>query len=75
VYDGEALETSVSLGVGGLASLNWDNLHSSVKCCRIVKDRRRLWKEGVRDLVMELGCALHNFRVRLHPWRPMIEPR
>jgi len=38
-----------------------------------VKDRIRLWKEGVRDLVMELCCALHNFRVRLNPWLPMIE--
>src|SRR5262245_14487239 len=34
---------------------------SSVKRCRIVKDRLRLWKAGVRDLVMELCCALHNF--------------
>jgi hypothetical protein len=25
-----------------------------------------------RDLVMELCCALHNFRVRLTPWQPMI---
>jgi nucleoside-diphosphate-sugar epimerase len=40
---------------------------SSVKRCRILKDRIRLWKEGVRDLVMELCCALHNFRVRLTP--------
>jgi hypothetical protein len=40
--------------------------------CRIVKDRIRLWKQGVRDLVMELCCALHNFRVRLNPWLPMI---
>ena len=24
------------------------------------------------DLVMELCCALHNFRVRLTPWQPMI---
>ena len=40
--------------------------------CRIVKDRIRLWKQGVRDLVMELCCALHNFRVRLTPWQPMI---
>jgi hypothetical protein len=37
-----------------------------------VKDRIRLWKEGVRDLVMELCYALHNFRVRLNPWLPMI---
>ena len=46
--------------------------NSSVKRCRIVKDRIRLWKQGVRDLVMELCCALHNFRVRLTPWQPMI---
>lgn len=45
---------------------------SSVKRCRIVKDQIRLWKAGVRDLVMELRCALHNFRVRLNPWQPMV---
>jgi hypothetical protein len=48
------------------------HVNSSVKRCRIVKDRSRLWKQGVRDLVMELCCALHNFRVRLTPWQPMI---
>jgi hypothetical protein len=47
--------------------LRIEHVNSSVKRCRIVKDRIRLWKEGVRDLVMELGCALHNFRVRLTP--------
>ena len=52
--------------------LRIEHVNSSVKRCRIVKDRIRLWKEGVRDLVMELCCALHNFRVRLHPWLPMI---
>jgi hypothetical protein len=52
--------------------LRIEHVNSSVKCCRIVKDRLRLWKEGVRDLVMELCCALHNFRVRLNPWLPMI---
>jgi hypothetical protein len=46
--------------------------HSSVKRCRLGKDRSRLWKAGSRDLVMELGCALHNFRVRWTPWQPMI---
>src|SRR5439155_230845 len=49
-----------------------EHVHSSVKRCRIVKDRIRLWDEGVRDLVMELCCALHNFRVCLTPWQPMI---
>src|SRR5215813_1312428 len=52
--------------------LRIEHVNSSVKRCRIVKDRIRLWKEGVRDLVMELCCALHNFRVRLNPWLPMV---
>ena len=52
--------------------LRIEHVNSSVKRCRIVKDRIRLWKEGVRDLVMELCCALHDFRVRLTPWQPMI---
>ena len=49
-----------------------EHVQSSVKRCRIVKDRMRLWKQGVRDLVMEVCCALHNFRVRLMPWQPMM---
>jgi hypothetical protein len=52
--------------------LRIEHVNSSVKRCRIVKDRIRLWKEGIRDVVMELCCALHNFRVRLTPWQPMI---
>src|SRR5256712_13318344 len=52
--------------------LRIEHVNSSVKRCRIVKDRIRLWKEGVRDLVMDICCALHNFRVRLTPWQPMI---
>ena len=52
--------------------LRMEHVNSSVKRCRMVKDRRRLWKAGVRDLVMELCCALHNFRVRLTPWQPMV---
>jgi DDE superfamily endonuclease len=52
--------------------LRIEHVHSSVKRCRIVKDRLRLWKQGIRDLVMELCCALHNFRVRLTPWQPMV---
>ena len=52
--------------------LRIEHVNSSVKRCRIVKDRIRLWKRGIRDLVMEICCALHNFRVRLGPWQPMI---
>jgi hypothetical protein len=49
-----------------------EHVNSSVKRCRIVKDRIRLWKKGVRDLVMDICCALHNFWVRLTPWQPMV---
>jgi DDE superfamily endonuclease len=52
--------------------LRIEHVNSSVKRCRIIKDRLRLWKKGIRDLVMELCCALHNFRVRLTPWQPVI---
>jgi len=52
--------------------LRIEHVHSSVKRCRVVKDRIRLWKDGVRNLVMDLCCALHNFRVRLTPWQPMV---
>jgi hypothetical protein len=34
--------------------------------------RRCTTAEGIRDFVMELCCALHNFRVRLTPRQPMI---
>jgi hypothetical protein len=48
------------------------HVNSSVKRCRIVHDTNRLRKAGGRDLVMEVCCALHNFRVRLTPWQPMV---
>ena len=49
-----------------------EHVNSSVKRCRIVQDMSRLRKAGVRDLVMEVCCALHNFRLRLVPWQPMV---
>jgi hypothetical protein len=52
--------------------LRIEHVNSSVQRCRIVKDRIRLWKAGVCDLVRELCCALHHVRVRLHPWLPMM---
>ena len=44
-------------------------VNGRVKRCRMVHDTNRLRKAGVRDRVLEIGCALHNFRVRLIPWR------
>jgi DDE superfamily endonuclease len=49
-----------------------EHVNSSVKRCRIVHDTGRLRKAGIRDLIMEVCCALHNFRVRLSPWQPMV---
>jgi DDE superfamily endonuclease len=49
-----------------------EHVNSRVKRCRIVHDTSRLRKTGVRDLVMEVCCALHNFRLRLMPWQPMV---
>jgi hypothetical protein len=49
-----------------------EHVNSSVKRCRIVHDTCRLRKAGVRDLVMEVCCALHNFRVRLTPWQLLV---
>lgn len=49
-----------------------EHVNSSVKRCRIVKDTIRLFKEDARDMVAEICCGLHNFRVRVSPWQPMI---
>ena len=49
-----------------------EQVNSSVKPCRIVKARSRLWKAGIRDLVMALCWALHNFQAHLTPWPPMV---
>jgi hypothetical protein len=39
-----------------------------VKRFRIVKDNIRLFKDGVRDTIMETCCGLHNFRLQYRPW-------
>jgi len=49
-----------------------EHVNSSVKRCRIVKDTTRLFRDGARDMVAEISCALHNLRVRLSPWKPMV---
>jgi hypothetical protein len=49
-----------------------EHINSRVKRCRIVHDTCRLRKAGIRDLIMEVCCGLHNFRVRLTPWQLMV---
>lgn len=49
-----------------------EHVNSSVKRLRILKEPCRLFKAGVRDLLMEIGSALHNFRLRITPtWQPL----
>ena len=45
-----------------------EHIIASIKRCRIVKDTIGLWKDDARDIVMEICCGLHNFRLRLNPW-------
>jgi DDE superfamily endonuclease len=49
-----------------------EHVNRRIKRCRIVHDTCRLRKPGVRDLLMDICCAWHNFRVRLTPWQPMV---
>ena len=41
-----------------------------VKRCRILKDTFRNTKKGFSDLIMEVGCGLHNFRVACRQAEP-----
>jgi DDE superfamily endonuclease len=47
-------------------------INSRVTRCRMVHETCRLRKAGVRDLIMEVCRALHNVRVQLTPWQPMV---
>jgi hypothetical protein len=48
-----------------------EHVISSVKRCRSVKESLRLVGEQVADVVMEIACGLHNFRIRTYPWQPI----
>jgi hypothetical protein len=39
-----------------------------VKRYRMVKDKIRLLKGGIRDIIMETCGGLHNFRLQYRPW-------
>jgi hypothetical protein len=50
-----------------------EHVNSNVTRCRMLKETIRLWKTGVRDMVMDIGCALHNLRVCLTPsWTSIV---
>jgi hypothetical protein len=39
-----------------------------VKRYRMVQDKIRLLKDGIRDTIMETCCGLHNYRLQYRPW-------
>lgn len=40
-----------------------EHIIGRVKIYRMVKDRIRMYKQGIKDLVMEIACALNNFKL------------
>ena len=49
-------------------SIRIEHAIGGVKRDRIVKDKIRLLKDGIRDSMMETCCGLHNFRLQYRPW-------
>jgi hypothetical protein len=45
-----------------------EQVMGGVKRYRMVKDKLRLLKDGIRDVVMETCCGVHNFRLQYRPW-------
>jgi hypothetical protein len=67
---GRPLEVSERFlnGIVSGVRIRVEHVIAGVKRCRIVKDVFRNLKEGFSDLVMEVACALHNFRISCrHP--------
>jgi len=50
-----------------------EHVISSIKRCRMIKDPCRLHGVLAQDRVMEIACALHNFRLFISPCSPLIK--
>lgn len=48
-----------------------EHVNSSIKRLRILKESIRLVSFSLRDLVISISCALHNFRLSFSPWLPL----
>lgn len=49
-------------------SVRIEHAMGGVKRYRMVRDKMRLLKGGIRGTIMETCCGLHNFRLRYRPW-------
>jgi hypothetical protein len=56
-------ETATNRRISSI-SIRIEHAMGGVKRDRIVKDKLRLLKEGMRDTIMETCCGLHNFRLQ-----------
>ena len=50
-----------------LSRIRGEHAIGRVKRYRIVKDKIRLFKDGIRDAIMETCCSLHNFCLQYRP--------
>ena len=49
-------------------SIRIEHAIGRVKRDRMVKDKRRLFKDGIRDTMRETCGGLHHFRLQYRPW-------
>ncbi len=66
-------ETATNRRIASI-SIRIDHAIGGVKRDRIVKDKIRLFKDGIRDTIMETCCGLHNFRLQYRPWHYVVLP-
>lgn len=50
------------------SSIRIEPAMGGVKRYRMVKDKIRLLKDGIRDTIMETCCGWHNVRLQYRPW-------
>jgi DDE superfamily endonuclease len=61
------LETATNRAISSIR-IRIEHAIGGVKRYRMVKDKIRLLKDGIRDTIMETCCGLHNFRLQYRPW-------
>jgi hypothetical protein len=67
---GQQLTEDQRLANRAISSLRMrvEHVIASIKRFRIVKDKLRLWKDDLCDDLIEICCALHNFRLNFRSW-------
>jgi hypothetical protein len=60
-------ETAAHRALSSL-SIRIEHAMGGVKRERMVKDKLRLLKDGLRDMIMETCGGRHNFRLQYRPW-------